>query len=233
MHFTLSILPLLILASLVSSSPLNPAYGTVRFSSPLSSLSFPKKRVSLSTGGEKRVRGKPSPYQYVGVVDNDPESDLKAKGLAGLRWFKRKRAGSPPETFDVRIITPNRAAILRDLLLDKKLDIYVKYLNSGKVDPSTGKPLISKVYAVRERRLTNMWGFNALNHVFRSNGGGSGLREHRLRPGVYTDGDGIFVRRYDKVKGKNEMVRFGNLYESIKSGTVTEGMLERLKKKIR
>jgi len=228
----ISSLPLLLLITLLIPSLANlpVSYGRVSFSSPLQTLSFPKRRVSVSTGKESKVNGEPSKYQYVGVAED--ESSGK-RGLSGLRWFKRKRSRSAsPDTFDVRIVVPNRAAILRDLLISKNLDIYVKYVNSGKVDPDSGRPLITKVYEGRERKLTNMWNFNPINHVFKSNAGGSGRREKRLKGGVYTDGAGIFRRRYDRQKGVNEMERIGSLQDAIKSKSITEKMMSKLKEKV-
>jgi len=37
------------------------------------------------------------------------------------------------------VVNVNKAALLRDMLLSRKLDLYVTYTNSGKVHPDSGK----------------------------------------------------------------------------------------------
>ena len=164
--FSLPLAPLfsLLLASLfvvaaVASPSSSPSYGKVSFSTPLKSLSLPTNGTQLK-------------YQIVGVVD-------ETSPTAEVTWFARrfpKPTGGTDASFKLRLIRPDKKAVLRDLLLSKKVDVVVQYVNSGKVDPSTGKFLVRPEYEVKERTIWNGYGtdFRAL-----LKGGSGGGREGR------------------------------------------------------
>jgi len=127
------------------------SYGKVTFSSPLKSLTFPKRRVSVTTPSgstpDSTLPTPPSrpPFQYVGVIDgNKVKTDSSSNPLSSkVTWYKKKTSSStnpsPNPNWLVRVVNVNKAALLRDMLLSRKLDLYVTYTNSGKVHPDSGK----------------------------------------------------------------------------------------------
>ena len=101
----LSLLLLLLQTLLLptSSKPLKPGYGVVKFSTPLKSLSFPSSSSS-------------SPYQFCGLLNEKTGS---------VKWYARKSPAK--KTFKLRLISIDKRALLRDMLLQKKLDVDVQY----------------------------------------------------------------------------------------------------------
>jgi hypothetical protein len=96
---------------------------------------------------------KRSKYQFVGVVQ-PPNSSEKVK------WYARKRPAD--SKWNVRLIHVNRDAVIRDLFVNGKVDVFAKYINTGKPrdafkdgeDVSSPKrPLIEAEYSVKKRSL--------------------------------------------------------------------------------
>ena len=87
-----------------SSKPLKPGYGVVKFSTPLKSLSFPSSSSSSSS------------YQFCGLLNEKTGS---------VKWYARKSPAK--KTFKLRLISIDKRALLRDMLLQKKLDVDVQY----------------------------------------------------------------------------------------------------------
>mmetsp|Transcript_46317 Transcript_46317/g.68332 ORF Transcript_46317/g.68332 Transcript_46317/m.68332 type:complete len:364 (+) Transcript_46317:174-1265(+) len=162
---------------------------------------------------------KKNQYQFVGVVSQpeggdgsssgDSEEAVVMDGLAPkgtVKWYARKK----PKNADwsVRMVHVDRAAIMHDLFLKQKIDVYGEYRNTGAVDEETGKPLIEPVYTARERSWKTLWNVN-LKNVFLDRSGHK-FRERRLLGGLYTDGAKVFENSYDYDNGRNGMKTISN-----------------------
>ncbi|KAL9189757.1 hypothetical protein ACHAXT_009432 [Thalassiosira profunda] len=156
-----------------------------------------------------------SKYQFVGVV-NDGTTGKKGD----VTWYARKK----PRTskWSVRLVHVNRDAVLRDLFVKGKVDVYGKYVNEGldkaafaaaetsgeDVDTEEGetpgmKPLVKGQYAVKERSWKTLWNFSP-KRMFTAPSG-SFWRERRINPGLYTDGTTVYETVYRYRDGKNGM----------------------------
>ncbi len=98
-------------------------------------------------------KGSTSKYQFVGVIQ-PPGSEKKVK------WYARKRPSS--SKWNVRLLHANRDAIVRDLFVNGKVDVFAKYANTGKLRdvpkegedvPPTRRPLIQVDYNVKKRNM--------------------------------------------------------------------------------
>jgi len=94
-----------------------------------------------------------SKYQFVGVVQ-PPSSSEK------VMWYARKRPNG--SKWNIRLIHVNRDAVIRDLFVNGKVDVFAKYVNTGKPrDPVKEgedasvlrRPLIEAEYSVKKRSL--------------------------------------------------------------------------------
>ena len=90
-------------------------------------------------------------YQFVGVVQ-PPGSTKKVK------WYARKRAEG--SKWNVRLLHVNRDIIVRDMFVNGEIDLFAKYVNTGKPrdelqegeDPrAPRRPLIEADYSVKKR----------------------------------------------------------------------------------
>jgi hypothetical protein len=103
---------------------------------------------------KKKEVPKKSEYQFVGVIQPPLDDNTPV-----VKWYARKRPADLSSKWNVRLIHVNRDAIIRDLFLRGKVDIYGEYVNTGKfandgdgeTAPVLGKPLIDGKYSVRER----------------------------------------------------------------------------------
>jgi len=151
-------------------------------------------------------------YQMVGVV-HDGKDMKKNKAVT---WYARKKPKS--SKWNVRLVHVNRDAVLRDLFLKGKVDVYGKYVNEGldkaafaaaetsgeDVEEKPGmKPLIKAQYMVKERSWKSLWNFS-LRRMFTTSSG-SFWRERRINPGMYTDGTTVYESVYRYRDGKNGM----------------------------
>ncbi|GMI09809.1 hypothetical protein TrVE_jg7400 [Triparma verrucosa] len=208
----LSLLLLLLQTLLLptSSKPLKPGYGVVKFSTPLKSLSFPSSSSSSS-----------SPYQFCGLLNEKTGS---------VKWYARKSPAK--KTFKLRLISVDKRALLRDMLLQKKLDVDVQYKNTGRVDGETGKFLVEPIYEPRGRNLwTVIKGCSDLGRVLRRPPASN--RERRLRDGLYTDGSRVYSAGYDYSSGKNFMRNRGSLLEWCRTGKINSKEKNRLIEKVK
>lgn len=171
-------------------------------------------------------------YQFVGVVKNGDK----------VKWYARKKPKSAD--WSVRVVRPDGAAVVRDRFIRGDVDLYAKYVNKGVVveqpteeEEGAGNPkLVPKIeteYSLKKRSWKTLWNFSP--KAFFTDRSGSYWRQRRLKPGLYTDGDGIYESTYHYGEGRNGMRRlegsFGNLNEYMKSTNVTqEEMVERLSK---
>eukprot|EP00584_Thalassiosira_punctigera_P006947 CAMPEP_0172527882 /NCGR_PEP_ID=MMETSP1067-20121228/2434_1 /TAXON_ID=265564 ORGANISM="Thalassiosira punctigera, Strain Tpunct2005C2" /NCGR_SAMPLE_ID=MMETSP1067 /ASSEMBLY_ACC=CAM_ASM_000444 /LENGTH=378 /DNA_ID=CAMNT_0013311703 /DNA_START=1 /DNA_END=1138 /DNA_ORIENTATION=+ len=155
-------------------------------------------------------------YQFVGVVHDGKA----AKKSDGVTWYARKKPRG--SKWNVRLVHVNRDAVLRDLFLKGKVDVYGKYVNEGldaaafaaaetsgedadggeKEAPGL-KPLIKAHYEVKERSWKTLWNFSPMR--FFATPSGSFWRERRIDPGLYTDGTTVYESVYRYRDGKNGM----------------------------
>lgn len=160
-----------------------------------------------------------SKYQFVGVVNDGHDSSKSKKGVT---WYARKK--QKKSKWNVRLVHVNRDAVLRDLFVKGKVDVYGKYVNTGldkaafaaaetsgedvveegeeREQPGM-KPLINGQYTVKERSWKTLWNFSPKRMFTTSSG--SFWRERRISPGLYTDGSTVYESVYRYRDGKNGM----------------------------
>lgn len=92
-------------------------------------------------------------YQFVGVVQNGKK----------VKWYARSKPKD--SSWSVRMINVDKAAVLRDLFVRGKIDIYGEYENKGVLaapsetedsnneQPTASVPLVQAKYTVKERSL--------------------------------------------------------------------------------
>lgn len=169
-------------------------------------------------------------HQFVGVV-RDGKGTNKDNAVT---WYARKKPKS--SKWNVRLVHVNRDAVLRDLFIKGKVDVYGKYVNEGLDEaafaaaetPGEGvqegdeegenpglKPLVKAQYVVKERSLKTLWNFSP-RRMFTSPSG-SFWRERRVNPGLYTDGTNVFESVYRYRDGKNGMKPVGKLSSFLES----------------
>merc|ERR1712232_519326 len=120
--------------------------------------------------------------------------------------------GKNPDSWNVRLVHVNKDALLRDLFVRGKVDIYGEYVNTGNFiteensknnddtqtqpssSPQFGRPLLQTKYSVKPRSWRNLWNFSP-KHMF-TDSSGSFWRERRLSPGLYTDGNYVYESTY-------------------------------------
>ncbi|KAL3797608.1 hypothetical protein ACHAW5_003327 [Stephanodiscus triporus] len=153
---------------------------------------------SSSTDGKK--------FQFVGVV-NDGRASGKNEGGAAVTWYARRRPRG--SKWNVRLVHVNRDAVLRDLFVGGKVDVYAKYANEGldAADASsvedTARPSVKARYAIRERSWRTLWNFSPRRMFVVPSG--SFWRERRVTPGLYTDGTTVYESVYRYRDGRNGM----------------------------
>ena len=119
---------------------------------------FVEKSYDEAIAGLKEVRPqsvqtKGSKLQFVGIVQPlDAENKVK--------WYARKRPSN--SKWNMRLLHVDKGAVMRDLFVNKKIDVFAKYANTGKPrdalqegeDPSTPRrPLIEADYNIKKRSL--------------------------------------------------------------------------------
>ena len=109
------------------------------------------------------------------------------------------------------------------MLLNNEVDVFVSYKNTGKVHPDTGKFLVQPEYTVKERTWRTFWNadVNLLSLVKNSVRGSLPGREQRVREGLYTDGEKVYVSGYDYSTGRNGMKTVGELGSWLESGKIS------------
>lgn len=154
--------------------------------------------------------GSPSPkrkneYQFIGVVQPGNKNNVK--------WYARSKPKK--SKWSVRVINVDKAALLRDLFVRGKIDIYGEYKNKGipiipagtEVDGEEEVPkrtaVIEADYKVKERSWKTLWNFSP--KAFFTDRSGMYWRQRRLAPGVYTDGEKVYETIYHYGEGRNGM----------------------------
>ncbi|KAL3759328.1 hypothetical protein ACHAWU_006112 [Discostella pseudostelligera] len=151
-------------------------------------------------------------YQFVGVVNNGTGN---TKNNA-VTWYARKKPKN--SKWNVRLVHVNRDAVLRDLFVKGKVDVYGKYVNEGldkaafeaadasgeNVDERVAmKPFVKAQYSIKERSWKTLWNFSPKRMLTLPSG--SFWRERRIDSGLYTDGTTVFESVYRYRDGKNGM----------------------------
>lgn len=175
-----------------------------------------------------------SGYQFVGVV-NDGRGGGGKRDRSDVTWYARRKPGK--SRWNVRLVHVNRDAVLRDLFVKGKVDLYGKYVNEGldeeaaafaaadgsspsgeDPDPPGMRPLIAGRYAVRERTWRTLWNFSPVRML--ASPSGSFWRERRIEPGLYTDGDAVYESVYRYRDGRNGMKPVAKLSSFLSSNTL-------------
>lgn len=139
-------------------------------------------------------------YQFVGVVQ--PNKNVK--------WYARYK---PKDSkWSVRVINVDKAALLRDLFVRGKIDLYSSYKNTGTQARAYGienddfdykGACIEVEYTVKERSWKTLWNFSPKS--FFTDRSGMYWRQRRLSPGIYTDGEKVYETSYHYAEGRNGM----------------------------
>lgn len=179
---------------------------------------------------EKPIQPKQSKYQFVGVVQ-PPNSGEKVK------WYARKRPAN--SKWNVRLLHVNKDAVLRDMFVNGEVDVFAKYINTGKprdvVEDGQDatfprRPLIQAEYSVKKRSLLNLWNFSP-KHFF-TDSSGAFWRERRLPDGLYTDGNLVYEHKYRYSDGKNGMKPISRLDALLRSKAIKEDIKADLMKRL-
>lgn len=98
-----------------------------------------------------------SAYQFVGVVNKNKQSTTNSNN--DVTWYARKKPKS--SKWNVRLIHVNQDAVLRDLFVKGKIDLFAGYKNEGMgvvggsvedgEESNNGRPKILGEYTVKER----------------------------------------------------------------------------------
>ena len=216
---------------------------------------------SVASKSSSTIADRGGRLQFVGVV-NDGSAPPPRGGRDGddgagggaVTWYARRRPRG--SKWNVRLVHVNRDAVLRDLFVGGKVDLYGKYVNeSPTTTPSSGgeaeaafaaadassssssgvedapRPHVKGHYAIRERSWRTMWNFSPRRMITTSSG--SFWRERRLTPGLYTDGSTVYESVYRFRDGKNGMkpiAKLGNFLSSPAIGQEEKmRIVERLK----
>ncbi|KAL7430952.1 hypothetical protein ACHAXH_003789 [Discostella pseudostelligera] len=152
-------------------------------------------------------------YQFVGVVNNGTGN---TKNNNALTWYARKKPKN--SKWNVRLVHVNRDAVLRDLFVKGKVDVYGRYVNEGldkaafaaadasgeNVDDRVAmKPFVKAQYSIKERSWKTLWNFSPKRMLTLPSG--SFWRERRIDSGLYTDGTTVYESVYRYRDGKNGM----------------------------
>mmetsp|Transcript_6223 Transcript_6223/g.11415 ORF Transcript_6223/g.11415 Transcript_6223/m.11415 type:complete len:368 (-) Transcript_6223:404-1507(-) len=153
-------------------------------------------------------------YQFVGVVADGASASASSGGNSNVKWYARMKPAN--SKWSVRLVHVNRDAVLRDLFVKGKVDVFGRYVNEGvreAVAVSGGgvvgeeqdgmKPIVKGQYSVRERSWRTLWNFHP-KRIFNTSSG-SFWRERRITPGLYTDGTTVYESVYRYRDGKNGM----------------------------
>ena len=197
-----------------------------------------------STLASSSANGK---YQFVGLVNDGKGSTTSKKKKdksSAVTWYARKKPKN--SKWNVRLVHVNRDAVLRDLFIKGKVDVYGKYVNEG-IDKAAFaaaetsgedvvasdqqqpgmKPIVKAQYNVKERSWKTLWNFSP-KRMF-TTPSGSFWRERRINPGLYTDGNTVYESVYRYRDGKNGMKAVAKLSDYLSSPSTGSGIEEKLR----
>ena len=196
-------------------------------------------------------------FQFVGVV-NDGKSNRDNMERGGdVTWYARKRPKG--SKWNVRLVHVNRDAVLRDLFVKGKVDVFGKYISEGAKEDAAftaadasgednvamgnggldaigggggvTKTYVKAKYAIKERSWRTLWNFSPRRMFTTSSG--SFWRERRILPGLYTDGINVYESVYRYRDGRNGMKPVAKLNKLLSSPGIRmeekERIVERLK----
>lgn len=83
-------------------------------------------------------------YQFVGVVNGESSG-------SPITWYVREKPANAK--WSLRLVHVNREALLKDLYMQGKIDVFGRYENTGQRDEKSGQPIIVGKYSVREQSL--------------------------------------------------------------------------------
>ncbi len=170
------------------------------------------ERVAAAKKKVSSVSSSSGKYQFVGVVNNGTRNAVNNS----VTWFARKKPNN--SKWNVRLVHVNRDAVLRDLFVRGKVDVYGKYVNEGldnaafeaadksgeSIDERFAmKPCVMAQYSIKERSWKTLWNFSPKRMLTLPSG--SFWRERRIDPGLYTDGNTVYEAVYRYRDGKNGM----------------------------
>ena len=183
-------------------------------------------------------RKNPNRYQFVGVINNHPNPE-KHRNHEPITWYTRVKPKHAKWT--IRLIHVNRAAILKDLYNQKKIDIFAHYQNESQdrkttEGPTTMVPTVTGQYRVRERSWKNLWNMS-LKHMLTDSSGmyWRERRIHSINPNdlthqfLYTDGNHVYEATYRYMPdGRNGMHKVSTLAEFLNSRSIDSKMKQRI-----
>lgn len=168
-------------------------------------------------------------FQFVGVVnDGISNRDNNMERGGDVTWYARKRPKG--SKWNVRLVHVNRDAVLRDLFVKGKVDVFGKYISEGAKEDAAftaadasgednvamgnggldaiggggvTKTYVKAKYAIKERSWRTLWNFSPRRMFTTSSG--SFWRERRILPGLYTDGINVYESVYRYRDGRNGM----------------------------
>lgn len=195
---------------------------------------YDEKRIA-ATSGQKGLAPSTNDvkFQFVGVV-NDGTSKMGGDG-SDVTWYARKRPKG--SKWNVRLVHVNRDAVLRDLFVKGRVDVYGKYISEGTKKTTAfdvadasgedvgegGNILSSKLcvkahYTIKERSWRTLWNFSP-RRIFTTSSG-SFWRERRVSPGLYTDGTNVYESVYRYRDGRNGMKMVAKLDRFLSSPVI-------------
>ena len=201
------------------------------------------KKSTPTSSSSSSANGK---YQFVGLVNDGKGSSTSKKRdkSSAVTWYARKKPKN--SKWNVRLVHVNRDAVLRDLFIKGKVDVYGKYVNEG-IDKAAFaaaetsgedvvasdqqqpgmKPIVKAQYTVKERSWKTLWNFSP-KRMF-TTPSGSFWRERRINPGLYTDGNTVYESVYRYRDGKNGMKPVAKLSNYLSSPSTGSGIEEKLR----
>ncbi|KAL7567023.1 hypothetical protein ACA910_019947 [Epithemia clementina (nom. ined.)] len=176
-----------------------------------------QKQRNMHTAKQQPTTKNPNTYQFVGVVHPATTTSIKTFwNSSPITWYARPKPRNAK--WSIRLVHVNRPAILKDLFQQGKVDLFARYTNTGRVDETTGLPIITSHYQVKERSWRNMWNFSPKHFITDSSG--MYWRERRLRPGLYTDGKTVYETAYRYSDGRNGLYPKSSLDTLLKSSAI-------------
>jgi hypothetical protein len=199
-----------------------------------------------------------NPYQFVGVITTHTNRVEQQQQQPPIVWYTRKKP--PHAKWTVRLIHPNRDAIIKDLYDHRKIDIFAKYTNLGipsstttttkassqpvvattNTNTASYQPLIQSQYIVRERSWKNLWNMS-WKHIW-TDSSGMYWRERRLSstaattwtttPQLYTDGQNVYEATYRYRDGRNGMHKVSSMTEFLNSRSIDTKMKQRILRRL-
>jgi len=174
-----------------------------------------KQALAPSPKGENK-------YQFVGVV----QSGEKGNKRTNVKWYARKKPKK--SKWSLRVVHVDKPALLRDLFVRGKIDVYGEYHNTGVPVPAVTtsvskskvaveesgikRPLVEAKYIIKERSWKTLWNFSPT--AFFTDRSGLYWRQRRVFPNsAFTDGQKVYESSYHYSEGRNGVKLVSNNLE--------------------